>query len=242
MMKTEAVNARVLEAGKEHQKGQLYRFSSDRVIYFKERQKIDKTFDRVELHISLSDGQIGFFGEEFKPDLIVKEGAKKTDILALIADAEKKRVRSWIFDVKRTIGGEEYEETIRHLVEQLKATIKYKNMILLAMQEDEDDCMETEVIGFITRDYQIDYISEKVSHRKERLHKEREKRKKLPDYMGINPGALDEDIAEQKTLKFLEQFLSGKMVLKTREISLKCYIMAKQPDGNYLCEFEAACC
>lgn len=86
--------------------GRLYRIDISRTIVFEEKD----TDDVVHINFHINDGQYGIYGNEYKPSFVEDQGSKKADILALVIDDKHRRYSSWVFDVKKTIGGEDDEE------------------------------------------------------------------------------------------------------------------------------------
>ena len=86
--------------------GRLYRIDISRTIVFEEKD----TDDVVHINFHINDGQYGIYGNEYKPSFVEDHGSKRADILALVIDDKHRRYSSWVFDVKKTIGGEDDEE------------------------------------------------------------------------------------------------------------------------------------
>ena len=86
--------------------GRLYRIDISRTIVFEEKD----TDDVVHINFQINDGQYGIYGNEYKPSFVEDHGSKRADILALVIDDKHRRYSSWVFDVKKTIGGEDDEE------------------------------------------------------------------------------------------------------------------------------------
>ena len=163
-------------------KGRLYRVTSCQTIEFEEKD----TNDIVNIIFLLQDEQYGVYGNEYKPPFVEDNGGKKADILVLVIDEEKQRFNSWIFDVKKTIGG---EDVICHLVEQLAESIQHKKSLTTYFENYEEE----EHVGYITQEIQKDRIQETILHKSSYVREEKEKIEKLP--------ALIRNTAKLKLLK-----------------------------------------
>lgn len=208
-------------------RGRLYRLESSRVVVFKEKD----TKDTVNLNFVILDGQYGIYGEEYKPPFIESRGEKKADILAFVIDDVRKCFSSWIFDVKKTVGG---EDVIYHLVEQLSESCRHKKSIATYLE----DYMQEEHIGYITHDLQKERIEEVVYKKKIYLRKEQEKIKGMPVLVGA--AANMKFLKEEARLNVLTAFLKDYIIVGEKKYHLEHFISTEH-EGNYICSIDIQC-
>lgn len=141
----------------------LYSVPSSNIIPFEEQQE-DGTKDLVQLRYNLSENDAGFYGSEYRPGFLAKSDCKAVDILAMVTNDEQKKVTSYLYDVKRTIGG---EDVIYHFVEQIQDSLLHKQ----AMIQYLDGYQEKEHLGVVTAMFDELRIESSINEKKESLSK-----------------------------------------------------------------------
>ena len=207
--------------------GRLYRINESRTIVFEEKE----TKDEVRIIFCIGDGQYGIYGNEYKPLFVDDRGGKKADILVLVIDERRKCFSSWIFDVKKTVGG---EDVICHLVEQLIETVKHKRAIATYLEE----YVEEQHIGYITRELQRDRIQEAIAGKSSYLVREKANIERMPVLIGMEARlAL---LKEEAKVKVLSAFQNDCIEIGNNVFKIENYISEEQ-NGKYVCNLEVAC-
>lgn len=101
--------------------------------------------------------------------------------------------------------------------------------------------LETEHLGFITREYQEQRIERSIEERKKKLSTENENRSKLPPFVSSNLAVQNEELKIKKELEELERFFERKIRLRGNEYPLEHYIMMPQEDNTYLYQLNISC-
>ena len=139
------IQGRKLKEGKEPQKGVLNEFTDSRIITFTEQE----VGDVVDVEYQLTEGDKGYFAEEYRPDTIAKEDAKVIDITACIINEKAGMCYWWLYDLKKDVGG---QDVIRHLCEQWQAAYSYlSNSVLNFLIDIPIESIGS--IGVITRNF-----------------------------------------------------------------------------------------
>ncbi|MCH5344849.1 MAG: hypothetical protein J1E64_12500 [Acetatifactor sp.] len=214
--------------GKELQSGQLYRVETCRTIIFDEKE----TNDVVNINFCLQGNQYGIYGNEYKPPFVDDNGGKKADILILVIDDNDKCFSSWIFDVKKTVGG---EDVICHLVEQLIESVKHKSAIATYLE----GYKEEQHIGYITRDLQRDRIQETISKKSSYLEKEKANIKCMPLLIGTE--ARLKLLKEDAKLKTIIAFQNDYIEIGKTAHKIEHYFLIEQADNKFVCNLDVAC-
>lgn len=139
----------------------LYTVPSSTIIPFEELQK-DGTKDLVQLHYNISENETGFYGSEYRPGFLAKSDCKAVDILGMVVNDEQKKVTSYLYDVKRTVGG---DDVIFHFVEQIQDSLLHKQ----AMIQYLDGYQEKEHLGVITAMLDELRIESSINEKKEKI-------------------------------------------------------------------------
>lgn len=216
-----------IREGKELQANQLYRVETCRSIVFEEKN----TNDVVNIHFHLKGSQYGIYGNEYKPPFAEDIGEKKADILVLVIDENDERFSSWIFDVKKTVGG---EDVIYHLIEQLIESVRHKSAVATYLE----DYKEEQHIGYITRELQRDRIQETISRKNSYLEKERENIKSMPQLIGT--GVQTKLLQEEAKLKTIVAFQNDYIKIGNTEHKIEHYILVEQAD-KFVYDLDVAC-
>ena len=207
--------------------GRLYRVEKNQTVMFEEKE----TDDIVYVRFCMKSGQYGIYGNEYKPPFVEDKGGKKADILALAIDEDRQCFSSWVFDVKKSVGG---ENVIYHLVEQLMESVRHKNAIAIYLEDYAEDVH----IGYITREIQRDRIQETIVKKKAYLEKEKKNIKCMPALIGA--GVSLQLLKEEARLKVLSAFQNDCMEAGKRIYKLENYI-SEDKDGRYVCELDVIC-
>jgi hypothetical protein len=85
----------------------LYEIRKSRDIVWEERQQEDGSLDQVTLEYHIEDGDIGYYANEYRAKDVLKTGAKKIDIMAVMVNHAEKSGRWHLYDVKKTLSGED---------------------------------------------------------------------------------------------------------------------------------------
>lgn len=181
------------------ERGNLYTFSKDIKIEFYDKQSGDK----VMIEFYLRKGQQGLYAEEFRPSTVAKDGAKIIDLSMGIEDYQNKRLVWGIYDVKKSLGG---EDVILKLCGQWQAGLRYwYNSVLNYL---DDYSIEGE-IGVVTTDYDREKLEMNIQGTLNKIEKCRRLGKSLA-------GAKNkvELIKYQKELEILQRFREGKFLYK----------------------------
>lgn len=221
------IKGKTIKEGKKLISGCLYKVRKSRKIVFEE----EDTKDIVILNFCLHHEQYGIYGNEYKPPFVEDDGGKKADILALVIDEPMEKFSSWIFDVKKTVGG---EDVIEHLVKQLIESVKHKNSIETYLEEYQEE----EHIGYIARNLQKERIQETVLKKRKYLEEEKEKIGNLPVLVGT--AANLKLLKEEAKLKILEDFLKDSIKIGRKEYKLEYYASIEK-DNSFLCELDIMC-
>lgn len=144
------IQGKRLKEGKEPQKGVLNEFADSRIITFTEPE----VGDMVDVEYQLTEGDKGYFAEEYRPNTIAKEDAKVIDITACIINEKKGICCWWLYDLKKDVGG---QDVIRHLCEQWQAAYSYLSNSVLNFLID-ISIVPIGSIGVITRNFDTDRI------------------------------------------------------------------------------------
>lgn len=207
--------------------GRLYRIDISRTIVFEEKD----TDDVVHINFHINDGQYGIYGNEYKPSFVEDHGSKRADILALVIDDKHRRYSSWVFDVKKAIGG---EDVICHLVEQLIESVKHKKAITTYLEEYEEEAH----VGYITRCLQHDRIQETILRKRSYLEKEKENAKRMPRLIGLD--VRRRLLREEARLKVLTAFQNDRMEIGKDIVEIEKHI-SEESDGRFLYYLNAVC-
>lgn len=144
------IQGRKLKEGKEPQKGVLNEFTDSRIITFTEPE----VGDVVDVEYQLTEGDKGYFAEEYRPDTIAKEDAKVIDITACIINEKAGMCYWWLYDLKKDVGG---QDVIWHLCEQWQAAYSYlSNSVLNFLIDIPIEPIGS--IGVITRNFDTNRI------------------------------------------------------------------------------------
>lgn len=157
------LNLKEFNPEKSYQKNVLYKISKDAVISFEERHVDNDNCEYVDLIYQLCSGQYGIFAYEFRNPLTLKEGCKTADILACAVDENKKRIATFIFDVKSNISAFSDNllkdsalltviKEVRDFIEQIHAEILHKESFLIYYRDE--GFIEDENIGIITKRFE----------------------------------------------------------------------------------------
>lgn len=199
----------------------LYSVPNSMDIPFCEIQK-DGTEDLVQLRFQIEDQEYGLYGNEYRPGFLDKSDCKAADILGLVVNNEMRKVTSYIYDVKRTVGG---DEVIFHLVEQLTDSYLHKRTMLQYLTEYD----ETQHIGVITSKFDLDRIMASIQSTKQSIAKK--------DTKGLSPMiALKVENIKLKMkaqLHILERFFERKIMIENKEYELDILLMEPQ-NQNYI--------
>lgn len=228
----------ILKKGKAPKKSGLYQITENRTLEF--REQTETGTDVVLVEFELEKGQYGVYGEEFKPDFVSKEGAKKADIFAMLIDERQNEQNqqpqfcSWIFDVKESVGG---EDVISHLIEQLKASYQHKKSIAIYLAEFQEEAMH---IGFITRELQTERIARGLEAKARKLAQDKAGLEKLPTLIRLKQG--NELLKVEKELALLQQFARMEIELDGKCYPLEFYQSYKNEDTNeFICKMNISC-
>lgn len=115
------IKAEKLKESKIPERRRLYEVSKSRNIQVKE-QHDDGSLDQVTLAFSIEDEDIGYFANEYLPDDVNEDGAKRIDITAVMLNQKRKCVRWHLYDIKATLAG---EHTVVQLCNQWNAGLWY---------------------------------------------------------------------------------------------------------------------
>lgn len=154
------IKANRLKSSKKPEKGKLYEIRDNCEIEVTEDQE-DGSRDIVILKFCVEAESVGYFAQEYLPDGIKKEGAKRIDVTAVMLDDTKKYIRWYLYDLKDTLAG---ASTTVKLYNQWNAALKYLRQNVL--QQKTGYTAEPN-LGVITRNYDKD--------RMKRLEKEYQK-------------------------------------------------------------------
>lgn len=146
-----------------YKKNVLYRINRSRAILFKETHDEKGSYELVNLKYDLNPGQYGIFAYEYRNPVTLKQGCKAADILACVIDEEKKKISTFIFDVKSNISAFSDNllkdnalltaiKEVRDFVEQIHAELLHKNSFILYYKDD--GFAEYENIGLITKSFE----------------------------------------------------------------------------------------
>lgn len=214
------LSGKIWSKGKTVSRNTLYEIKSSHKLPFEEVQG-DGSRDTVDVEFSLSGSQRGFYAEEFRPSFVQQSGCRKVDILAMVVDEGRQRFKSFIYDVKVNVGG---EDVVFKLIEQWSASIQHKNALATYLQ-GYDEQLE---IGVITRQYDEMRIYSAIE-------KKRAKRAELTE----GPDTIAKTKIKQQLwqldeeLKYLTLFHDGKFVFCNKTYSYVVHILVEQRTGNY---------
>ena len=141
------IHARKLKDSEIPERTALYELRDSRDIPVEEEQKDDGSLDRVILKYEIEKDDVGYFGKEYRPEKVKKEGAKLIDITAIMLNHMKKYVRWHLYDMKDTLAG---DHTVVQLYDQWNAGLGYIQKNILAYMPE---YMITPDLGVITRSY-----------------------------------------------------------------------------------------
>lgn len=207
--------------------GRLYTVNGSRTITFEEKE----TDDVVNINFEIKDKQYGIYGNEFKPSFVNDNGGKKADILAFVIDEDEKCFSSWVFDVKKSVGG---EDVIFHLVEQLLESIKHKNAVATYLE----GFKETQHIGYITRELQCDRIQETIDKKTSYLEKKRADAECVQNLIGTRAKLYL--LKEEKKLAVIRAFQNNRITNGNKVYEIESYI-SKEKNGKFVCDLNVAC-
>lgn len=222
------IKGQTIREGKELLPGTLYRTVTPATIVFTEKD----TNDIVNINFQTKNGQYGIFGNEYKPPFVETEGIKKADILALVIDEKNQCFSSWIFDVKKTVGG---EDVIYHLVDQIKESVKHKKSITTYIEEFAED----QHIGYITHELQHDRINETIVKKRECLEQEKLQIQKMP--VLVATAANLKLLKEQAKLKVLMLFQNDLIEIADKRYQLECGISVLNSENKYVYDLNVFC-
>lgn len=214
------LKGKVWKAEKPVNRNTLYEIRSDQIVPFEERQQ-DGSRDTVAVDFHINESQKGFYAEEYRPPFIDEDGCRKADILALVIDENRKCYRSFIYDVKADVGG---EDVVFKLIEQWCDSIQHKNSLTACLRGYE----EMQETGVITRVYDEERIKTTIDNKKEY----RDKLVNGPDTIAKTKvkqqlWKLDEE------LKKLTLFQEGKFTFYSETYPYAVHILRMRAPGDY---------
>lgn len=210
------LNGSKIRENAELEKNHLYNVGESRVLQHEEKQD-DGTKDIVQLNFQFKEDEKALYGKEWHPGFLKAKNCKAADILALVYNTSKKRVTTYLWDVKRTIGG---EDVICDLVKQLQASYLHKNSMLMYLE----NFVESAHMGVITAVFD-----------EERIKKAIEKKQNKEDKSGLVAPMLGGkvkkmELDEKAKITILEDFLQRRINIKNKLHPLEVHIM--EPVGN----------
>ncbi len=131
------------------QKGKLYEveFRETPCLIPVEEKHEDGSLDQVVLDYHMEEGETGYFSKEYLPDNMSRDGAKRIDITAVMLNHQKRYVRWHLYDIKRTMAG---ENTVVTLSDQWNAGLGYLQQTVL---NQIPEYLVTPDLGVITSNY-----------------------------------------------------------------------------------------
>lgn len=209
----------------------LYRINESGIIRFTEEHEQHKEI--VHLHIQLENGQYAVYANEYRNPLVEKRGCKTADVLILIVDEQKKRIFSFLFDVKTNISafsdnllGENAMVTalkeVRDFLEQLEDTLISKNALIALY----GNCSEKENLGIVTRNFDSAKF-EAVAEMYEKIFQENHAANPLILYKLRNNLKPYGNIIER-----VKQFAMKKIAISGKTYQLHTYILEKENGNN----------
>lgn len=199
------------------EKNKLYAFSQSKTIHY-----VEEKSGNVDIEYCLADGQMGYYVHEYRPATVPQHRAKKTDITAFVIDEVSKRVKGYIYEVKKSVGG---KNIIFDLCEQWLAGVKYWRHGVVAYLEE---CMIEEEIGVFTENFEPSRIKTEID-RLERANMSCEPEKIPPLILGkMNI----EKLKRTQELEVLRDFVEYQFTYKEGMASEKLSFKVRTLDGK----------
>lgn len=164
------------------------------------------------------EGQYMLYAEEYCAPFMNKREYKKADILALAVDEQKQQYHSYLFDVKKDVGG---DEVIFHLISQWKGSLLHLSTLLNYLS----GYAGKQTIGVITRQVNWARIKKSIADKKQDL----KQMENGPDT--IAKAKLVSLLFEKRqTIQVLEKFTGGYFEADGRNYPYIVYIL--EPQGE----------
>ena len=195
----------------------LYSVSQSMTLQLEEVHKEDISKDIVYVEFQLEEKEYGVYGHEYRPLFLTEKSCKKLDLLGIVVSDKQKQITSYLFDVKKKVGG---EDEIGDFIEQLEDGYLHKQ----AMMQYFSDYIEIEHIGVITRKFDEGGIKNLIDKKKEEINK------MISIPMLLRSRIEIEKFKREMELKVLEDFLNKKVMIHGKRYDLEVHIL--QPKGN----------
>lgn len=140
------IKARKMSASEIPEKGKLYEVKNSCEILVEEEQK-NGSIDQAILTYCVGDDEVGYFAKEYLPPDVLKDGAKRIDITAVMMNHAERSVRWHLYDIKDTVAGEKTVVTLYH---QWNSGLQYLQQNILCNVSEYADIPD---LGVITRCY-----------------------------------------------------------------------------------------